>query len=62
MNAIERINAYRKLLDDINSAIGRVDEQMGILVKEYDRLNALHEKVSSDITLEMAAFGPQARN
>lgn len=62
MTAIERINAYRKLLDDINSAIERVDEQMGVLVKEYDRLDALHEKVSSDITLEMAALAPQERN
>lgn len=62
MTAIERINAYRKLLDDINSAIERVDEQMGVLVKEYDRLDALHEIVSSDITLEMAALAPQERN
>ena len=62
MNTIEKINAYRRLLDDINTAIGQVDEQMNILIGAYEKLNSLHEKVTADITLEMASLSQGARS
>lgn len=62
MNIIEKINAYRRLLDDINTAIGRVDEQMNILIGAYEKLNSLHEKVTADITLEMASLSQGVRS
>ena len=62
MSTIEKINAYRRLLDDINTVIGRVDEQMNILIGAYEKLNSLHEKVTADITLEMASLSQGARS
>ena len=62
MSTIEKINAYRRLLDDINTVIGRVDEQMNILIGAYEKLNSLHEKVTADITLEMASLSQGVRS
>lgn len=62
MNTIEKINAYRRLLDDINTAIGQVDKQMNTLVGAYEKLNLLHERVTADITLEMASLSQGVRS
>lgn len=62
MSTIETINEYRKLLDHINAAIGHIDKQMETLMKEYERLNVLHEKVASEATLLVASIGQSARS
>lgn len=44
-----KIAAYSALLDQINATIDRIDQQMVTIVREYKKMVALHDTISSDL-------------